>query len=173
MITVGDTFPAFTLQGVDKDNNFVQVSVTEQYEPLKKEYTVVYFYPKDFTFICPTEIAGMDMLVEDANVIGISGDNEFCKLAWKQDNKIIGNIQHSLAADCGLGLSEELGIVNEEEGVCYRATYIIDRNDIVQHVSVNALDTGRNASEVLRTLQAIKAGGLTGCEWTPGDDFVG
>jgi len=173
MITVGDTFPAFTLQGVDKDNNFVQVSVTEQYEPLKKEYTVVYFYPKDFTFICPTEIAGMDMLVSEANVIGISGDNEFCKLAWKQDNKIIGNIQHSLAADCGLGLSEELGIVNEEEGVCYRATYIIDRNDIVQHVSVNALDTGRNASEVLRTLQAIKAGGLTGCEWTPGDDFVG
>ena len=173
MTTVGDKFPAFTLQGVDKDNNFVQVSVTEQYEPLKKEYTVVYFYPKDFTFICPTEIAGMDMLVEDANVIGISGDNEFCKLAWKQDNKIIGNIQHSLAADCGLGLSEELGIVNEEEGVCYRATYIIDRNDIVQHVSVNALDTGRNASEVLRTLQAIKAGGLTGCEWTHGDDFVG
>jgi peroxiredoxin (alkyl hydroperoxide reductase subunit C) len=173
MITVGDKFPAFTLQGVDKDNNFVQVSVTEQYEPLKKEYTVVYFYPKDFTFICPTEIAGMDMLVEDANVIGISGDNEFCKLAWKQDNKIIGNIQHSLAADCGLGLSHELGIVNDEDGGCDRATYIIDRNDIVQHVSVNALDTGRNASEVLRTLQAIKAGGLTGCEWTPGDDFVG
>ena len=102
MITVGDKLPAFTLQGVDKDNNFVQVSVTEQYEPLKKEYTVVYFYPKDFTFICPTEIAGMDMLVEDDNVIGISGDNEFCKLAWKQDNKIIGNIQHSLASDCGL-----------------------------------------------------------------------
>lgn len=173
MITVGQKFPAFTLQGVDKDNNFVQVSVTEQYEPLKKEYTVVYFYPKDFTFICPTEIAGMDMLVEEANVIGISGDNEFCKLAWKQDNEIIGNIQHSLAADCGLGLSHKLGIVNEEAGVCYRATYIIDRNDTVQHVSVNALDTGRNAKEVLRTLQAIKAGGLTGCAWEEGDEFLG
>jgi peroxiredoxin (alkyl hydroperoxide reductase subunit C) len=115
----------------------------------------------------------MDMLVEEANVIGISGDNEFCKLAWKQDNEIIGNIQHSLAADCGLGLSHKLGIVNEEAGVCYRATYIIDRNDIVQHVSVNALDTGRNAKEVLRTLQAIKAGGLTGCAWEEGDEFVG
>jgi len=161
------------LQGVDKDNNFVQVSVTEQYEPLKKEYTVVYFYPKDFTFICPTEIAGMDMLVEEANVIGISGDNEFCKLAWKQDNEIIGNIQHSLAADCGLGLSHKLGIVNEEAGVCYRATYIIDRNDTVQHVSVNALDTGRNAKEVLRTLQAIKVGGLTGCAWEEGDELLG
>ena len=115
----------------------------------------------------------MDILVGEANVIGISGDNEFCKLAWKQDNELIGNIKHSLAADCGLGLSSKLGIVNEEAGVCYRATYIIDRNDIVQHVSVHALDTGRNAKEVLRTLQAIKAGGLTGCAWEEGEDFVG
>ena len=173
MITVGQKFPAFTLQGVNEHNEFVQVSVTEHYEPLKYDYTVIYFYPKDFTFICPTEIAGMDILVGEANVIGISGDNEFCKLAWKQDNELIGNIKHSLAADCGLGLSSKLGIVNEEAGVCYRATYIIDRNDIVQHVSVNALDTGRNAKEVLRTLRAIKAGGLTGCAWEEGEDFVG
>jgi alkyl hydroperoxide reductase subunit AhpC len=172
MIGVGEKFPAFTLQGVNENNDFVQVSVSENYEPLKHDYTVVYFYPKDFTFICPTEIAGMDLLVEEANVIGISGDNEFCKLAWKQDNELIGNIKHPLAADCGLGLSSKLGIVNEEEGVCYRATYIIDKDDIVQHVSVNTLDTGRNAHEVLRTLQAIKAGGLTGCEWQPGEDFV-
>jgi lipoyl-dependent peroxiredoxin subunit C len=115
----------------------------------------------------------MDILEDEANVIGISGDNEFCKLAWKQSNHLIENINHSLAADCGLGLASKLGIVNEEEGVCYRATYIIDRNDIVQHVSVNTLDTGRNCQEVLRTLQAIKAGGLTGCEWQPGEDFVG
>ena len=172
MIGVGEKFPAFTLQGVNENNEFVQVSVSENYEPLKHDYTVVYFYPKDFTFICPTEIAGMDLLVGGANVIGISGDNEFCKLAWKQDNELIGNIKHPLAADCGLGLSSKLGIVNEEEGVCYRATYIIDKNDVVQHVSVNTLDTGRNAHEVLRTLQAIKAGGLTGCEWQPGEDFV-
>jgi alkyl hydroperoxide reductase subunit AhpC len=172
MIGVGEKFPAFTLQGVNENNEFVQVSVSENYEPLKHDYTVVYFYPKDFTFICPTEIAGMDLLVGEANVIGISGDNEFCKLAWKQDNELIGNIKHPLAADCGLGLSSKLGIVNEEEGVCYRATYIIDKDDIVQHVSVNTLDTGRNAHEVLRTLQAIKAGGLTGCEWQPGEDFV-
>ena len=114
----------------------------------------------------------MDTLVDDATVVGISGDNEFCKLAWKQSNELIGNIKHSLAADCGLKLSRELGIVNEEEGVCYRATFIIDAERIVQHVSVNALDTGRNQHEVLRTLQALKAGGLTGCAWTPEDDFV-
>jgi len=173
MISIGDEFPHFTLQGVNKDNNFVEVSVSKEYEPLKHDYTVIYFYPKDFTFICPTEIAGMDMLVDEANVIGISGDNEFCKLAWKQSNELIGNIQHSLAADCGMGLASNLGIVNEEAGVCYRATYIIDKNSVIQHISVNTLDTGRNAHEVLRTLQAIKAGGLTGCEWTPGDEFVG
>jgi len=173
MLGVGEKFPAFTMQGVNEKNELVQVSVTENYEPLKHDYTVVYFYPKDFTFICPTEIAGMDMLVSEANVIGISGDNEFCKLAWKQNNDGIANIQHPLACDAMLKLSTKLGIVNEFEGVCYRATFIIDKNSIIQHVSVNALDTGRNASEVLRTLQAIKAGGLTGCEWQPGEEFVG
>tara|TARA_Y100000385_G_C13023260_1_gene607177 strand:- start:427 stop:948 length:522 start_codon:yes stop_codon:yes gene_type:complete len=173
MIGVGEVFPHFNLRGVNENNEFVNVSVTEHYEPLKHDYTVIYFYPKDFTFICPTEILGMDILTDDANVIGISGDNEFCKLAWKESNQLIDGIHHSLAADCGLSLSRKLGIVDEEEGVCYRATYIIDRNDVVQHVSVNALDTGRNAQEVFRTLQAIKAGGLTGCEWQPGEDFVG
>ena len=69
-------------------------------------------------------------------------------------------------------LSHELGIVNEDDGVCYRATFIFDKNRTIQHASINALETGRNAHEVLRTLQALKAGGLTGCEWNPGEDFV-
>jgi len=165
MLTVGNKFPEFNLMGIDRENNMGQVS-------LKDGWNVVYFYPKDFTFICPTEISAMDVLVEHANVIGISGDNEFCKLAWKQSNELISNIQHSLAADCGLGLSHALGIVNENEGVSYRATFIVDENQVIQHVSVNALDTGRNAQEVLRTLKALQAGGLTGCSWEPGEDFV-
>ena len=172
MIGVGEKFPAFSLQGVDKDNNIDVVSVDHSYQPLKHDWSVVYFYPKDFTFICPTEIAAMDKLVTEANVVGISGDNEFCKLAWKQDNTLIGSIQHTLAADCGLELGYDLGIVDEVEGVFFRATYIFDADRTIQHVSVNALDTGRNADETLRTLQALKAGGLTGCDWTPGDDFV-
>ena len=165
MLTVGNKFPEFNLMGIDRENNMGQVSLGDG-------WNVVYFYPKDFTFICPTEISAMDVLVEHANVIGISGDNEFCKLAWKQSNELISNIQHSLAADCGLGLSHALGIVNENEGVSYRATFIVDSNQVIQHVSVNALDTGRNAQEVLRTLKALQAGGLTGCSWEPGEDFV-
>ncbi len=173
MLSVGEKFPPFVLNGVDQNNEFVQVSVDEAYMPLKKDWSVIYFYPKDFTFICPTEIAAMDMLVEDANVVGISGDNEFCKLAWKKDNELIQDIRHPLAADCGLGLSHELGIVDDENGVCYRATFIIDKDRVIQHVSINALDTGRNALEVQRTLHALQAGGLTGCAWNPGEEFVG
>tara|TARA_B100001057_G_scaffold494789_1_gene592122 strand:+ start:1765 stop:2286 length:522 start_codon:yes stop_codon:yes gene_type:complete len=173
MLSIGDKFPAFSLQGINEKNEFVRVEVEEGYTPLKNDWSVVYFYPKDFTFICPTEIAGMDCLTDDANVIGISGDNEFCKLAWKQENELIGNINHTLVADCGLGLSTKLGIVNEEEGVCYRATFIFDKYRTIQHASINALDTGRSATEVLRTLRALKAGGLTGCAWDEGDDFVG
>ena len=167
MIGVGEYFPYFELQGVDSENHMGTVS-RDDFDGWK----VFYFYPKDFTFICPTEIAGMDMLISEASVCGFSGDNEFCKLAWKRDNELISGIRHTLAADCGLPLSSELGIV-AEDGVCYRATYIVDPDGIIQHVSVNALDTGRNASEVLRTLQGLQAGGLTGCAWDEGDEFVG
>ena len=167
MIGVGQKFPEFELQGVNENNEFGVIADHDI-----QGWAVIYFYPKDFTFICPTEIAGMDIITPEANVIGISGDNEFCKLAWKTTNGMIREIKHSLAADTGLSLSRELGVVNEREGVCYRATFILDENRVIQHVSVNALDTGRNANEVLRTLQALKAGGLTGCEWQPDDDFV-
>lgn len=167
MLTVGDKFPDLHMKGVNDENDFIDVDV------LLAEWSVVYFYPKDFTFICPTEIAAMDMLNTEADVIGVSGDNEFCKLAWKKDNALIREIGHILAADCGLTLSRQLGIVDEENGVCYRATFIVDPEGTIQHVSVNALDTGRSAIEILRTLQALQAGGLTGCSWTLGDEFVG
>lgn len=166
MLTVGDYFPEFNMQAVDEDNALTSIEI------LLPEWTVVYFYPKDFTFICPTEIADMDMLSTYVDVIGVSGDNEYCHLAWKEQNPMIRNIEHILASDSGLVLSNKLGIVSHKDGVCFRATYIIDPEGMIQHVSINALDTGRNAEEVLRTVQALQAGGLTGCSWQPGDDFV-
>jgi len=170
MISVGNKFPSFELTGVDFNNEFVGISSDE----MDSNWSVVYFYPKDFTFICPTEIKAMDILVDHALVIGISGDNEFCKKAWKeQEGSLITNIKHTLAADCGLGLAEDCGIVDWENGVCFRATFIIDPQGIIQHITVNALDTGRNAWETLRTLSALQADGLTGCSWQEGEDFVG
>ena len=167
MIGVGEQFPSMHLTGVDLDNSIMTIDILTP-----EDWSVVYFYPKDFTFICPTEITAMDKLVDDADVIGVSGDNEFCKIAWKTADGRIRNIKHILAADCGLVLANKLGIVDKEENVCLRATYIIDPDGVIQHVSVNALDTGRNAQEILRTLQALKSGGLTGCAWEPEDDFV-
>jgi len=168
MLSIGEKFPQFHLVGVDSKNEFVDVSRLD----ISEKWGIVYFYPKDFTFICPTEIAAMDALADHCTVIGTSGDNEFCKLAWKQDNPMIGNINHTLAADCGLYLSDKLGIVDGDNGVCYRATFIIDPKGKVQHITINALDTGRNADETLRTLLALQAGGLTGCSWQEGEDFV-
>ena len=167
MIGVGQKFPEFELQGVNEDN---EIGVIADHDIMG--WAVIYFYPKDFTFICPTEIAGFDSLTNDATVIGISGDNEYCKHAWRAVNGGIRNIDHWLAADCGLYLADELGIVNEEEGVPYRATYILDDMGYIQHVSVNGLDTGRNHEEIARTLAALKEDGLTGCGWQPGEDFV-
>jgi peroxiredoxin (alkyl hydroperoxide reductase subunit C) len=183
MIGVGDKFPEFELTGVsgnqsnlkedwpDADHDFITVKSWQL-----KDWSVIYFYPKDFTFICPTEIVGMDNLMSETDeVYGISPDNEYCKWNWKCEqgdhSDLYGTI-HPLLADCNNVLAEELGIVNEDEGVPYRATYIVDPEGVIQHLSINALNTGRNANEILRTLQALKAGGLTGCEWNPGDDFV-
>tara|TARA_Y100001937_G_scaffold48606_1_gene67737 strand:+ start:458 stop:964 length:507 start_codon:yes stop_codon:yes gene_type:complete len=167
MIGVGEQFPNMHLIGVNVDNTFMDIDMLTP-----DDWHVIYFYPKDFTFICPTEITAMDILVEEADVIGISGDNEFCKVAWKTADGRIRNIKHILAADCGLVLANKLGIVDKNENVCLRATYIVDPDGVIQHVSVNALDTGRNAEEILRTLQALKSGGLTGCSWQPEDEFV-
>ena len=176
MIGVGDKFPEFKLNGVsgyihgdDADHDFITVNSWEL-----SDWSVIYFYPKDFTFICPTEIVGMDTLLQETDeVYGISPDNEYCKWNWKTGDEHAESygVQHPLLADCNNVLADELGIVSDE-GVPYRATYIVDPEGFIQHISVNALNTGRNANEILRTLQALKAGGLTGCEWTPGDEFV-
>ena len=168
MVVVGQEFPEFAMATCESDNTIAGITQDD----IDSEWTIMYFYPKDFTFICPTEIAAFDEMSERAQVIGVSGDNEFCKLAWKQDNDLIRDINHTLAADSGMALGYELGIVSEEDGVHYRATYIIDPNNIVQHLSINALDTGRSAQEINRTLAALQAGGLTGCSWQLGDDFV-
>ena len=169
MYSVGDIFPDFDLPSCDADNNLGTTTVGDF-----DSWHVFYFYPKDFTFICPTEIRDMDKLVdEDCNVLGFSGDNEFCKLNWKENNDLIKDIRHTLVADTGLRLSTELGIVDEENGVCFRATFIVNPEGVIQHASCNTLDTGRNVDEVIRTLHALKSGGLTACNWQVGDKFVG
>ena len=171
MIQINEKFPPFKLEGVDDSNTIKTIDSSAYLD----KWSVFYFYPKDFTFICPTEIEQMDRIgdeVEDVEVVGFSGDNEFCKLNWKQTNEQIKHIAHPLVADTGLFLSNDLGIIDDKNGVCFRATFIVDPDHTIQHISVNALDTGRNIDEIIRTLQALKAGGLTAYSWQPGDSLL-
>lgn len=169
MRTVGDIMPDYRLQACLEDNTLGEIDTHSE----NHKWSVYYFYPKDFTFICPTEIKEMDRLVDEhLKVVGISGDNEFCKKAWKESNDLIKDIRHPLAADSGLHLSNELNVVCDE-GLCLRATVITDENNVIQHISMNALDTGRNVDEIINTVNALKSGGLTACNWKPGDGFVG
>jgi len=170
MIGVTEHFPHFGMTGVNSNNEFIDITLDD----FDGQWKVFYFYPKDFTFICPTEIREMDRLIdEDVAVVGFSGDNEFCKFNWKQSNNLIKDIRHTLAADTGLYLSHRLGIVDDSEGVALRATFIVDDNNVIRSLTVNDLDTGRNVDETIRTVTALRAGGLTGCSWKPGDSFVG
>ena len=114
---------------------------------------------------------------EDNNLGTTKFNDESCKDHWYvfyfYPKDFIKNIRHPLVADTGLILSEKLGIVDWNEGVCRRATFIVDPTHTIQHASENALDTGRNVDDVFRTLKALQSGGLTACSWQPGDDFVG
>lgn len=125
-------------------------------------WKVIYFYPKDFTFVCPTEIVDFDNLMAEfcklgATVFGVSPDNEYCKLAWRNENKLLKDLNHTLVADSGNALASKLGIVSSEN-VPYRVTYIIDPYGIIQYVGIHGLSVGRNAAEVLRVLDACQKG---------------
>ena len=161
MIGVGEEFPHTALNGVVGINpdKVIKIVYTDDEH---SDWKVIFFYPKDFTFIRPTEIVAYEKDAEqdDCSLYGIS-----------PDNPTLVDVSFPLLADSGNMLAEDLEIVSDEN-VPYRATYIVDPEGIIQHVSVNALDTGRNVDEIIRTLHALRAGGLTGCSWTAGDEFV-
>ena len=182
MIGVGERMPEFELISVKAGFNEPEESGTSAFDTFsntsfKGKWKVIYFYPKDFTFICPTEIiefASINDQLKNKNcvLIGGSTDNEFCKLAWRREHPGLSKLNHMSFADPQGKLIKQLGLMSEE-GVAYRATLIVDPDNIVQHVCVNALDTGRNPAETLRTLEALQAGGLTACNWKPGQDLLG
>lgn len=173
MLTVGQTFPSFDLKSVvstDADNAFQNIN-NKTYEG---KWKVVFFWPKDFTFVCPTEIAAFSKLNEDfadrdAQVLGVSTDNEFVHLAWRKSHPDLNDLAFPMMSDLKRELSEELGILDENEGVALRATFVVDPNDVIQHVSVNNLDVGRNPNETLRILDALQTDELCPCNWKQGD----
>ncbi len=176
MLTVGDTFPSFDLKAVvstDPAKAFTQIS--DASNPGK--WKIVFFWPKDFTFVCPTEIAAFGKLNgefedRDAVIYGVSTDSEYVHLAWRRDHEDLRDLPFAMLADLKRELSTALGILHRQEGVCLRATFVVDPDGIIRFASVNDLDVGRNPQEVLRVLDALQTDELCPCNWQKGDPVL-
>ncbi len=172
MLTIGDTLPAFSLQAVVNGANGMEfTTLTESSHPGK--WRVLFFWPMDFTFICPTEIAEFgrrngDFDDRDAVLLGASTDTHFVHLAWRKDHADLKELPFPMLADTRRELSQALGILHRDEGVALRATFIADPDGIIRFVSVNDLSVGRNVEEVLRVLDALQTDELCPCNWQPG-----
>jgi len=176
MLTVGDKFPQFNLKAtVSNDLNNAFVDITN--DTYKGKWLVVFFYPKDFTFVCPTEITGFAKLDQafkdrDAQLLTGSTDSEFVHHAWRTHHKDLNALPFPMLADIKRELCAGLGILHKDAGVALRATFIVDPQGIIRHVSVNDLSVGRNVSETLRTLDAFQTDELCPCNWQKGEETL-
>jgi alkyl hydroperoxide reductase subunit AhpC len=193
MLTVGDKIHPFQIVGVKPGALTPEGAfedLTEKSFPGK--WKIIMFYPKDFTFVCPTEIVAYDKLVNDFNdrdavLLMGSTDNEFCKLAWRNHHEDLKKTNSWMFADLlktsqGYdeenqryvegGLAQTLGVLDEENGVALRATFIVDPDNVIQHVTVNNLNVGRSPEETLRVLDACQTGELCACNRAVGGETL-
>ena len=176
MITVGQKLPAFKAPAVvslEKDKEFQTLSS----EGFLGKWLVLFTYPKDFTFVCPTELVEFgkrvkDFADRDAVVVGGSTDNEHSHLAWRKDHEDLRGLPYPLMFFPPT-LAQQLGILHPDEGVALRATFIIDPNGVVRFASAYDLSVGRNVGEVLRALDALQTDELCPCNWTKGEKTLG
>ena len=176
MLSVGSKFPQFNLKAVvtnDIKNAFVEIN-NKTYED---KWLMVFFYPKDFTFVCPTEIKGFSDLAgqfadRDAQILACSTDSENVHLAWRQSHKDLTNLNFPMLSDLKRELSTELGIIDAEEGVAQRATYLVDPHGIIRFVYITDGSVGRNPKEVLRVLDSLQTDELCPCNWEKGQDTI-
>jgi peroxiredoxin (alkyl hydroperoxide reductase subunit C) len=181
MLGVGDKLPDFRITGVKPKFNNHEENGQSAFEELTQasfpgKWKVIYFYPKDFTFVCPTEIAEFGRLAKefadrDAVVLGGSSDNEFVKLAWRRDHKDLKDHPAWQFADTTGSLIDGLG-VRAPQGVALRATFVVDPNNVIQHVYVTNLSVGRNPQDTLRVLDALQTDELCPCNRPVGGETL-
>ena len=174
---IGKPAPEFEMEAVMPDGEgmgrFGKVSLKENME--KGKWTVLYFYPRDFTFVCPTEIRKFNSLYPkfkelNAEVIACSSDSPYVHLKWQETD--LGLLQHPHASDTNLRVGRAYGVLDAEAGLTLRGTFIIDPQGILQAYSINTAGIGRNVEEFVRLLEAAQAaaeGKLLPCEWKPGE----
>ncbi len=173
MVGVGERFPEFDLKAVvsnDAQDAFARIT----HESHPEQWRVVFFWPKDFTFVCPTEIAAFGRLdaefrARGAALLGVSTDSEYVHLAWRQQHPELRDLPFPMVSDLKRELAAALGILDRSEGVAQRATYVVDPGGTIRFVSVHDLNVGRSPEETLRVLDALQNGGLCPCNWRKGD----
>lgn len=166
MLKVGDQAPNFSLEGYIKDK-FKSYSLKD----FKGKWLVLFFYPLDFTFVCPTEVTGFNERIDDfkklsTDIVGISVDSVYAHKKWAEE---LGGLAVPLLSDLHKRTSRDYNVLLEEEGVALRGTFIINPDGIIKHVTVSDNDVGRSIDEVLRTLAALQTGKLCPVNWKPGD----
>jgi peroxiredoxin 2/4 len=166
-IRVGDKVPSIKAEALVSSGKFENVDLGG----FRGKWLVIFFYPLDFTFVCPTEIQGFNNSYDQfkklgAEVIAISTDSVYSHKAWTEHG--LGQIKFPMIGDTNHNVAEAFGVLLPEKGIALRGTFIIDDKGIVRSAVVNDLPVGRSVHETLRTLQAFQTGGLTGCEWKPG-----
>jgi alkyl hydroperoxide reductase subunit AhpC len=176
MSGIGQRFPEFALTGV------VSSDAAKAFQPFTHEsfpgkWRVVFFWPKDFTFVCPTEIAAFGKLdkefrARDAQLLGVSIDSEFVHLAWRRDRQELRDLPFPMLSDIKRELSGALGILDPQAGVAQRATYIVDPQGVIRFVYVTDLSVGRSPEEVLRVLDALQTDELCPCNWQKGEETL-
>ncbi|HTV80203.1 MAG TPA: peroxiredoxin [Steroidobacteraceae bacterium] len=176
MLGVGKQFPQYSLNavvGTDQSKAFATIdSNTHQ-----GKWRVIFFWPMDFTFVCPTEIAAFGKLekefrARDAQLLGASTDSQYVHLAWRRDKEELKDLPFPMLADVKRELTGALGILDAEAGVAQRATYIVDPQGIIRFAYVTDLNVGRNPEEVLRVLDALQTDELCPCNWQKGEDTL-
>jgi peroxiredoxin (alkyl hydroperoxide reductase subunit C) len=173
MLGVGEKFPAYSLTAtVSTDPKKAFAPVTDM--DYAGKWKVYFFWPKDFTFVCPTEIAGFakvnkQFAERDAQILGGSTDSEYVHLAWRRHHEDLKNLPFPMLADIKRDLCGQLGILDPKEGVAQRATFIVDPDGIIRFAYVTDLAVGRNPEEVLRILDALQTDELCPCNWKKGE----
>ncbi len=176
MLSVGEQFPDFSLTATvstNKDNAFKTIT-SDDY---KGKWKLFFFWPKDFTFVCPTEIAAFgklnkEFLDRDAQILGGSIDSEFVHLAWRNNHPDLKDLPYPMLSDIKRDLCSTLGILDEKAGVAQRATFIVDPENVIRFVYVTDLSVGRNPQEVLRVLDALQTDELCPCNWQKGQETL-
>ncbi len=176
MLGINDKFPQFSGKAV-VSSDIKTAFVDLKSDDFRGKWLIAFFWPKDFTFVCPTEIAEFGKLNQqfadrDAKVLGISTDSEFVHLAWRTQKDELKNLPFAMYSDITRDLSQQLGILDINAGVAQRATYIVDPQGVIRFVYITDLNVGRNPSEVLRVLDALQTDELCPCNWKKGEEVI-